>query len=52
MTRELSTLACYIALNGGRFVALNAALFIVAKHVKLRKLKECPIEAEEPVEPL
>ena len=52
VTHELSTFAGYIALNGGRLVALTAALFIVAKYVKLGKPTECATEAEEPEKPL
>ena len=33
--RELRTFVGYLALNGGRFVALASALFVVAKHIKL-----------------
>ena len=46
VTRNLSTFAGYLALNGGRFVALATALFIIAKHVKFGDSRKKP---EEPL---
>ena len=55
--REMSTLVGYLALNGGRFVALATAIFIIAKHVKFggkqQKTNEHQAEtqvSEEPTE--
>ena len=51
--RELSALVGYLALNGGRFVALAIAIFIIAKHVKLGENQKKPKEtqvSEEPTE--
>ena len=50
--RELSTFTGYLGLNAGRLVALATALFILAKHVDIKKAKERSTETQEPVEPL
>ena len=51
--RELSTFVGYLALNGGRLLALASAILIIAKHVKLggsqKKPKETQV-SEEPTE--
>ena len=59
VTRDLSTFAGYLALNGRRFVALATALFIITKHVKLEDSQKKPNtpqdstkKPEEPLEPL
>ena len=53
--RELSTIVGYLALNGGRFVALATVIFIIAKHVKFggnqQKRNEHPAETQVPEEP-
>ena len=38
--RELKTLVGYLAVHGGRFVALATAIFIIAKHVKFGRQPE------------
>ena len=48
VTRELSTFVGYLALNGGRFVALACALFIIAKHVKLGDHQQKPNITQKP----
>ena len=54
---RVSALVGFLALNGGRFVALATAIFIIAKHVKFggkqQKTNEHPAEtqvSEEPTE--
>ena len=42
--RKLRTFVGYLALNGGRFVALASAILIIAKHVKLGGNKQKPNE--------
>ena len=55
MIRELSTLVGFLALNGGRFVALATVIFIIAKYVKFggnqQKRNEHPAETQVPEEP-